>query len=416
MQLNSNHLGMILKGYPRISETFISREILLLESLGIPIRIFSLRQPREDFSHEHVKEIQASVSYMPEYVLPHWRRLLESNRLLWKRLGSHYMQCLSRAILRACERKKTATVRHFLQAGHLAATELLGSPVKHLHAHFCHTPTSVAYFASELTGLPFSFTAHAKDIYTSEPEQLARQIHRAEFVVTCTEYNARYLRRLLNGKADAPPIYTVYHGIELEFFQFAPHPAPFPPYRILSIGRLVAKKGYDDLLKALSLLARSDFDFRFTHIGSGEDGAQIKALAHELGLSSKVEFLGTLPHEEVLAHYRSAHVFALACKVAENGDRDGIPNVLAEAMAVGLPVVTTEISAIPELVEDGITGRLVPPGKPAAMAEAIREVLLQPEEPLRRAGQARKRVEAHFDNRQCVKQLHALFQKALAGP
>ena len=178
----------------------------------------------------------------------------------------------------------------------------------------------------------------------------------------------------------------------------------------------MAKKGYDDLLKALSLLAGSGLDFRFTHIGSGEDGAQIKALAHELGLSSKVEFLGTLPHEEVLAHYRGAHVFALACKVAENGDRDGIPNVLAEAMAVGLPVVTTEISAIPELVEDGITGRLVAPGEPAAMAEAIREVLLQPEEPLRRAEQARKRVEAHFDNRRCVKQLHALFQKALAGP
>ncbi|NLJ29817.1 MAG: glycosyltransferase family 4 protein [Deltaproteobacteria bacterium] len=402
---------MILKGYPRISETFISREILLLESLGIPIKIFSLRQPRETFSHDHVREIKAPVSYMPEYVFPHWKTLLKSNGMAWMRLGKHYTRCLGSAILRAFERRKPATLRHFLQAGHLAATQLLDSSVAHLHAHFCHTPTSVALFASELTGLPFSFTAHAKDIYTSEPEQLARKIQKAKFVVTCTQYNARYLKGLMNGTET--PIHTIYHGIDLEFFEFSSRTRPAPPYRILSVGRLVAKKGYDDLLKALKILEEEGLDFQFVHIGSGDIEPNIRKTIRELGLSHRVQLLGTLPHDLVLAHYKKAHLFALACKVAENGDRDGIPNVLVEAMAVGLPVVTTRVSAIPELVENGVTGTLVESNNPKAMAEAIRRNLLHPEKCDALIPRARERVEELFDNRRCVMQLHSLFKEAL---
>ncbi len=245
----NQRLGMILKGYPRISESFISTEILLLESLGIPIEIYSLRQPREAFSHEHVKEIRAPATYLPEYVLPHWQTLVKSNRALGKLLGPHYTRCLAGAVQRAWERKKPATLRHFLQAGHLAATCLMHNSVTHLHAHFCHTPTSVALFASELTGLPFSFTAHAKDIYISEPEQLVRKIRKARFVVTCTEYNAQYLLSLAESAACATPLHVIYHGIDLNLFTFAPARMPGPPYQVLSIGRLVPKKGYDTLLK-----------------------------------------------------------------------------------------------------------------------------------------------------------------------
>ena len=261
-----SHLGMILKGYPRISESFISSEILLLESLGVPIRIFSIRRPREDFTHPHVRNIRADVTYLPEYVMPHWRTLLVSNGALWGRLGRHYPRCFMEAVRRSWERRAWATLRHFLQAGHLAAVGLLDSDVTHLHAHFCHTPTSVALFASQITGIPFSFTAHAKDIYTSEVEQLARKIALARFVVTCTRHNADHLSRIARRVGAETPIHTIYHGIDLDFFSFGADPPRKGPYRILSVGRLVAKKGYDDLLRALALLDRAGMDLSLIHI------------------------------------------------------------------------------------------------------------------------------------------------------
>lgn len=417
MSREHGRLGMLLKGYPRISESFISTEILLLESLGIPVEIFSLRQPRESFTHDHVGKIRARVSYMPEYFLSAPRTLLQSNLKLWKRLNSHYTACLSEALKRAVERKKAATVRHFLQAGHLAAMHLSGSPVRHLHAHFCHTPASVAAFASDLTGLPFSFTAHAKDIYTSEPDQLARKIRKARFVVTCTRYNAGYLSGLSgspeNGGKPPTPIHTIYHGIDLDLFSFDPARPAGPPWSILSVGRMVPKKGYDDLLRALKHLKETGLDFRFTHIGSGESAPEVRELIRDLDLQDRVKLLGTLPHRDVIAHYRTAHCFALACKVAPNGDRDGIPNVLVEAMATGLPVISTRVSAIPELVEDGFSGLLTQPGNPAEMAEGIRDILLDSGGRSERVQRARTKVEAEFDNRRCVTRLHALFKSAI---
>lgn len=410
---DNQQLGMILKGYPRISESFISTEILLLEALGVPIEIYSLRQPREAFSHEHVQAIRAPATYLPEYVLPHFQTLLKTNLALWKMLGPHYTKCLKGAFQRAWERKKPATMRHFLQAGHLSAIRLQKRSVSHLHAHFCHTPTSVALFASELTGLPFSFTAHAKDVYTTEPEQLLRKIQKARFVVTCTRYNGRYLRELAQAADCRTPIHVIYHGIDLSFFTFAPTPHLGPPYEILSVGRLVPKKGYETLLEALSILDRAGLDFHFTHIGSGEMEAELVAMMRDLHLQQRVALLGTLPHRQVIKHYRRAHCFALASKVAPNGDRDGIPNVLVEAMATGVPVVATQVSAIPELVENGSTGVLVQPGDPFALAAAIRNILLHPEQYAGHIRRARAKVEADFDNRRCVMRLHSLFEGAL---
>jgi glycosyltransferase involved in cell wall biosynthesis len=410
-----NRLGMILKGYPRISENFISSEILLLESLGIPVEIYSLKQPRENFTHGNIKSIQAPVFYLPDYVLPHWKVLLKSNFAAFRKLGLHYAKGLREANLRALERRSSATLRHFLQAGHLAVSRLLNRPISHIHAHFCHTPTSVALFAAQLTGLPYSFTAHAKDIYTSEPQQLARKIQKARFVVTCTRYNARYLSQLScrarNGTDT--PIHTIYHGIDLDFFKFGHRPTPGPPYLILSIGRHVSKKGYDDLFKAAKILDEAGLDFRLLQVGSGELTAELTATIGTLGLQHRVKMLGTLPHEEVIEYYRSAHCFALSCKVAANGDRDGIPNVLAEAMAVGIPVIATRVSAIPELVEDRVTGTLVETEDPPGMARAILDVLIHREKFSDQVRRARKKVENDFDRRRCVNKLFTLFQKTL---
>jgi glycosyltransferase involved in cell wall biosynthesis len=409
-------LAMILKGYPRISESFISAEILLLESLGLEIEICSLRQPRESFTHEHVKHIKAPVTYTPEYVLPHCRTLARANRALFGRLGSHYARCLRGALKRAAQRRDPATVRHFLQAGYLSQTCLSKPSIAHIHAHFCHTPASVALFASELLGVPFSFTAHAKDIYTSEPDQLARKISRARFVVTCTRYNAQYLRRLSDALGCTTPIHTIYHGIDTRLFHPEGPPPPGPPFRILSVGRLVEKKGYDDLLEALGILERQGVDFEFFHIGSGELEWPLRSMVEKRRLAHRVTMLGTRPHSEVLAHYGKAHCFALACKVAPNGDRDGIPNVLVEAMATGLPVVATRVSAIPELVQDGLTGTLVAPQDPKALAAALKDVLAFPSKYKPLADAARVHVERNFDSHRCVRDLHRLFAQVLENP
>jgi len=183
---------MVLKGYPRISETFISNEILLLERLGFSIHLFSMRHPREPFTHHGVKEIRAAVDYLPERLLASLPRSLYHNFQLAVKKPRNYSRAFQTAVRRFLRTRKSATIKHLLQAGYLVNHFLPGRNVVHFHAHFAHSPTSVAMFASQLSGIPFSFTAHAKDIYTSNPEQLKEKISLARFVVTCTEYNRRY--------------------------------------------------------------------------------------------------------------------------------------------------------------------------------------------------------------------------------
>ena len=209
-------LGMILKGYPRISETFISNEILLLEELGFDIHLFSMRRPREDFTHKSVENIRAEVDYLPETLIKPLPRLLYHNLALASKIPGIYVSALKTAYRRFLRTRKSATLKHLLQAGYLVHRLLPRSGVGHLHAHFAHSPTSVAMFTSQLSGVPFSFTAHAKDIYTSNSEQLREKIERARFVVTCTEYNRRHLLSLSDGHTT--PIHRIYHGIDTDLF------------------------------------------------------------------------------------------------------------------------------------------------------------------------------------------------------
>ena len=408
-------LGMILKGYPRISETFISNEILLLENLGFTVHLISMRRPRENFSHQSVAEIQAAVDYLPETLLKPLPRLLYHNLLLAAKKPDIYAAALKTAYRRFLRTHKSATIKHLLQAGYLAHRFLPASGITHLHAHFAHSPTSVAMFTSHLTGLPFSFTAHAKDIYTSNPLQLREKIQQARFVVTCTEYNRKHLSKLSDGQYT--PIHRIYHGIDIHLFSGKNENSPKPtePYRILTIARFTAKKGLPTVLKALKQLNDQKISLDFTLIGDGDDREKILALIKELGLTSITRWLGTQPHHVVLEHYRKADLFVLGCEVASNGDRDGIPNVLLESMAMGVPVVVTDISAIPELVQDGDTGLLVPPGSPRQLAEAMLRLLTDMNLRTRIAAAARQRVASLFDNRQLIRDLAEVYRKEGIG-
>lgn len=405
--MNTPVMGMVLKGYPRISETFISNEIRLLEEQGLTVHIFSMRQPRESFTHKSVEAIRARVTYLPSEF---WTSL---HRFLWPNLRtllSHpagYAKSFRLACKRFLHNRNFMTFKHFFQGGYLVhhARDL---NLAHLHAHFAHSPTSVAMFASEICGVPFSFTAHAKDIYISDATQLAEKIDKARFVVTCTKFNKAFLENLVQGRRE---VHCVYHGIDLElFFAHAVTRTPEPPYTFLTIARIVEKKGIPDILEALALLAREDFPFRYVLIGSGDEKDAVKARVRELGLEGHVEMPGTMAHEQVLKRFQTADCFVLGCRIAKSGDRDGIPNVLAESMALGVPVIGTRVSGIPELVEHEQTGLLVNATRPEELAEALRRIVTDQALRAKIIPAARQKVTEVFDNQKLIVELVALYR------
>ncbi|WP_028585390.1 glycosyltransferase family 4 protein [Desulfogranum mediterraneum] len=406
-------LGMILKGYPRISETFISNEILVLERLGIPVRIFSMRLPRESFCHDSVKEIQARVDYLPTDLWLDFPRLLLPTTLYAMARPSRFLAALARAGTRFQRTRSLGTLKHLMQGCYLSQHLLEKSPeVVHLHAHFAHSPSSVAMFASMLSGLPFSFTAHAKDIYTSNPAQLQEKIKEAEMVVTCTQHNVEYLRSIAG--TTATPLHCVYHGIDLRLF--APPAVPkqtAPPFRILTVARLTEKKGLPDILKALVLLREQQLPFQFTLIGDGDDRDELMAQIVACGLREQTRWLGTLPHHRVIEELRNADLFVLGCRIAASGDRDGIPNVLVESLAMALPAVGTRVSALPEILHNEETGLTVPPDNPAALAEAMMRLLNDQELRARVRAAGQRHVAENFDNQVLIERLAELYRQAI---
>lgn len=405
-------LGYVLKGYPRISETFISNEILLLEKLGFAMRLFSMRQPRESFHHASVGEIKARVAYLPTELLIDFPRLLLPTILLSVKRPKEFLAALRMAGSGIAEGRELATLKHLMQACYLTNVHLMQDRgVVHLHGHFAHSPTSVTMFAAGLAGLPFSFTAHAKDIYTSDPEKLRRKIARAKFVVTCTGHNKEYLQMIAG---DCPtPIYCIYHGIDLDLFKngLRLDRAPHDEFQLLTVARLTEKKGLPTIYRALALLRDKGIRFRHTLIGDGEDREKVASLIQALALDRHCRCLGTQTHTEVLRHFKESDLFVLGCEIAQNGDRDGIPNVLVESLAMGVPAISTHVSAISELLINEETGLTVPPSEPAAMAAAMERLLndCALRERLQEGG--KRYVSAHFDSSRSTRELAGIFRR-----
>lgn len=367
-------VAVILKGWPRLSETFIAQELHALEQRGFSLRLYSLRHPTDRSVHPVSRAVRAPVVYLPEYLREEPRRVLRG----WQaaRRLSGYAAAFS-AWRRDLWRDPTPNrIRRFGQALVLAA-ELPGDVV-HLHAHFLHTPASVARYAGLMRGLGWSVSAHAKDIWTTPKWEKAEKLAHAAWAVTCSAAGCDHLNTLARK-----PVTLVHHGIDAARFPPAPSRPPrdgrdpAQPVVLLSVGRAVPKKGFADLLKALARLP-DDLHWRFVHVGGGPLLGELKTLAARLGLASRIEWRGARAEEEVRAAYRAADLFALASRVMPDGDRDGIPNVIAEAMSQRLPVVATTAGAIPELVAHGRTGLLVPVGDPAAFADALGTLVRDP--------------------------------------
>lgn len=380
-------VAFVLKGYPRLSETFIAQEIAALERRGLDILIASLRRPSDGRRHPVHEEIRAPVLYLPEYLLLQPLRVLKA----WWKLRRDARYPSARKIwLEDLARDPTPNrIRRFGQALVLAAE--LPAGVTRLHAHFLHTPASVARYAARLTGLPWSGSAHAKDVWTTPEWEKRDKLADCDWLVTCTELNRAHLARL------APPgkVELVYHGLDL---------ARFPPVSarardagevvILSVCRMVEKKGVDVLLDALARLPR-ELAWRFVHVGGGPLKKSLQKRAKALGVADRITWRGPLAQRELLDAYRSADIFALASRIARDGDRDGLPNVLMEAQSQGLACVATRVSAIGELLRDGVDALLVPENDSPALAAALAALVASParRRALGEAGEARVRAQ-----------------------
>jgi glycosyltransferase involved in cell wall biosynthesis len=411
----AGRVAFVLKGYPRLSETFIAQEILALERLGLEILIVSLRHPTDRAIHPIHRQISAALLYLPEYLHRElariWRGWLRSRRL------PGYSAALA-AWLSDLKRDPTPNrIRRFGQALALAAE--LPHDIGHIHAHFLHTPASVARYTALLTGLGWTVSAHARDIWTTPKWEKRIKLAEAEWIVTCTEIARSHLAGLISRPH---ALWRCYHGLDLERFEAAPRHTswrdgsdPRQPVLILSVGRAVAKKGYDDLLDALGLLP-ADLEWRFIHIGGGTLDGALRLQAERLGLSHRIEWRGAMAQPAVLAAYREADLFVLASKVAKDGDRDGLPNVLIEAQSQRLACVSTDVSAIPELIEQNVTGLLVPPGNPIGLAEALERLIRDPEERARLGAAGEHRVRRHFSMEAGIDLLATRFGLACASP
>jgi len=310
-------------------------------------------------------------------------------------------------------------LKEFLQAVWIAQLILAANDVKHIHAHFCHGATTVAWFVSLITGLPFSFTAHAKDLYCESLNPaglLRRKMRAARFVVTCTDANREHLIKI----EPTANVRCIYHGLNAEFagllLESVAPPTKAGGVRALGVGRLVQKKGFDVLVEACAILKQRGFHFETVIVGEhGEHERELRRQIAAHGLRDRVRLLGPLEQTRLYSEYQSADVFCLPCRVLDNGDRDGLPNVLMEAMACGLPVITTPVSGIPEIIKDGQNGTLVPPDDAEALANAIQRLSADRimARNLGRAG--RMTVLERFDGDRTAVELASLFATATRG-
>lgn len=394
-QPRTRRVAFVLKGYPRLSESFIAQEIAALERRGLEILIVSLRRPTDRRTHPVHAEIRAPVLYLPEYLVREPLRVLRAWLRVRRWPGYREVRTLW---LRDLVRDPTPNrIRRFGQALVLAAE--LPDDVGHLHAHFLHTPASVTRYAAALKQLKWTGSAHAKDIWTIPEWEKREKLASCIWLVTCSAANCSHLAEL------APPgrVQLVYHGLDLTRFPRSPAEPrrrdgsdAADPVVILSVGRLVEKKGTDVLLEALARLSPG-LHWRFVHAGGGPLKRALDRRARTLGIAARVVWRGALPQGELLDEYRAADLFVLACRIARNGDRDGLPNVLMEAQSQSLACLSTRVSAIPELIEDGTTGVLVAPESPDELAKALANLIADPARRSRLGRAAHARLTARFE-------------------
>jgi glycosyltransferase involved in cell wall biosynthesis len=407
-------LGYLYSRYPVISQTFCDAEMLAVERLGIELEIGSVYPPLTSLRHEHISRLRAPVRYAPpQEILKIWEKDAKTTGKWPRALVDQHEQQYGPNF------KAEQRARNALYFADLFAR----NGVDHFHVHFANRAAHTAIFLKEISKIPFSITAHGQDFMKDlGNDDLLREIcAAAEFVAAETDYSRELLCQRCPDSTEK--IYRVYNGIDLEFFPVPPPQTARPavaPYqisgnavpRIISVGRLVAFKGFEDLIDACGELARRGLDFNCEIIGDGPLRDDLQAKIDTLKLSPRVQLLGSLSQGGVIEKLQVADIFALASVTDRQGASDVFPTVIIEAMAAARPVVSTRLAGIPELVAHGETGLLVAPGDTSALAQALEELIRNPE--LRssygRAGRAR--IEQHFRIEHTVAPLLQLFETA----
>lgn len=392
-------VGYVLKMYPRLSETFIVNEILAHEAAGMKLEIFSLRPPVDGRFHEAIGRVQANVTYLPYTRLrasEFWRVLCATAKLMpsiWRDLA-------------IAESDDQNDVYQAL----LLARMIRERGITHLHAHFGSLATTVARLASVFTGVSYSFTAHAKDIFHEDVDRqlLRRKLHDAAAVITVSDFNLQFLREEFGE--DAQRVRRIYNGLDLSEFRYEPSANRDP--MLLGVGRLVEKKGFDVLIDACAELVRRGRRFRCEIIGGGMLRESLSRQIEELRLTEYVILTGPLARHEVMDRIRSAAVVAVPCIVGDDGNRDGLPTVLLEAMALGTPCIATDVTGIPELVRDGDTGVIVSQRNPMALAESIERLLDDRSLGVELAARGRQLIESSFDIHKNTTEMREVFDAA----
>lgn len=400
-------LIFILKGYPRLSETFILQEMVALEAQGFELHIMAMRHPHDNKTHELVDKVKARVTYLPIYVKSEWRRVFAA----WRKRKiplSFWKVFLKRLWLK----KSFKPIQRAAQA--LVMLAEMPEGFTHIHAHFIHAPAELAFYAHLLSGLPYTISAHAKDIWTSSREDLIRKMECASWVTCCTGEGQTYLQSLTTT-----PVHLIYHGIDLNRF-----PIIVPSLsdvgggdeakklKICLVGRLVPKKGIDVLFDALAALP-PHLCWELSIAGGGELKESLSAKARDLNLADDIHFLGSVTAEEVKSLLQSSDLFVLPCRVQPDGDRDGIPNVIMEAISQGLPVLSTKVGGIEELLCDK-SAILVNPNDASALSEALSVLITNPQLRYALAKEAQQKLQQSFRLEQGISRLAKEFEDTLS--
>ena len=400
----------IINQFPSFIETMIYREVGALRALGENIATFSIRRPRlSDVPHEALRFVDDTYYILPigtvRFIRAHLAALVRYPVRYWSTL----FEVLTAT--HSSHRDRLRTLAHFAEAVTLL-DEMTRRQIDHIHAHWAVGSATCAMVVSRFLGIPFSFTAHAYDVWRDKL-LLPEKVHAASFVVTCTDYNRRHLVETYGVSPEK--VRVVYHGVDVARF------VPEPPARnggeptLLAVGRLVEQKGFDRFVSACAKLVSDGYRFRCQIVGDGPLRQALEEQTRRLGLDSRITFAGRKLQEELVAYYASADVFVMPCIPASDNDRDGIPNTLIEAMAMEVPVVSTRFSGIPELVADGVNGRLVEPGDVDGLAEALAQMIGHPDERRRMGKAGRHRVLDRFTierSAECIRDTFEAFGHA----
>ena len=400
-------LAYILPRFPRLTTTFILREMLELRKLSLDVYVFSLFPPLPTLVHEQELEMMPYVYYSP-FLLS--SKLLQAQLYFLVRSPLRYFRALYTAIWQTHkERYVLWRVLGLFPKTVYFAKLMQDLQIDHIHAHFVWVNGIAAKVVQDLTGLTFSLHPHAFGLFMRDQTSVRRQLEFADGIVTVSDYHRQYIADLC-PRWSPEEIKIVHYGLDPEEFKPEPVPHSGQTVHILSVGSLIPKKGHEYLIDACAQLSEKGRTFRCSIVGEGWLQAVLQARIDQHHLQDRVSLLGAKSQTEVKRLYGDSDIFVLSCVVAKSGDRDGMPNVLLEAMAMEIPVITTPVAGIPELVHNGLTGLLVAERDAEDLAQAIERLI--DDKALRGSlgRQGRQAVVVGFEIRQSALQLEAALQ------